>query len=101
MLRVDEDVPRSRRVHIATFCRLSSTLFHHAAATTLAVRAVPIAVVEAAKLAALVPKTAIPEASTARLVSATRRAVPIAVVASSAQEKDLSAPHRPTNYEAK
>ena len=101
MLRVDEDVPRSRRVHIATFCRLSSTLFHHAPATALAVRAVPIAVVEATKLTSLMSKTSVAEASAAGLVSAKFRAVPIAVVASGAQEKDLSARHRPTNHEAK
>jgi hypothetical protein len=101
VLRAGEDVPRSRRVHLATFRRLLGTLFHHASASALAVRAVSIPMIEPAIIASLVTKTSVPKASTSRFVSAARRAVPISSVASRAEEEHLPAASRPANHEAK
>jgi hypothetical protein len=101
VLRTGETLSRSRRVHIATFCRLFSTVFHHAAASTLAIRPVPVPVVEPTAFAPLVPKSAVTQAPATSLAATGRRAVAIAAVATPAQKEDLPAPNRRTNHEAK
>jgi hypothetical protein len=101
VLRTGGDVLRSRRVHIATFCRSFGTVFHHAAATALAVRTVPVTMIEPAVLAALMSKSRLAKASPACLASAPRRAVPVTAVATTAEEEHLSTARRTTDDEPK
>jgi len=77
------------------------TLFHHAAATTLAIGPVPITVVEPTILAALVTKTPLAKTPAPRFGAASHRAVPIAAVAPRAEEEHLPAPQPPADHEPK
>jgi hypothetical protein len=77
------------------------TLFHHAAATALAIRPIAIAMVEAPVLTALMPAPPLTQRASSGFVPASRGAVPIAAIAARAEEEDLPAPHRSTDNEAK
>ena len=72
LLRVGEVFPHSRRVQIATFFPSYWTLFHHAAAAALAVRTVPIAMIEPPVFGLLMTKTPVAEAAPARFAPAPR-----------------------------
>jgi hypothetical protein len=94
-------LPRSIRVHSATFWRPSWTLFHHAPATTRAVCPVPISVIEPAILAVLMTASAFAQVPLPRITPALRRAVSIAAVASRAEEEQLPAAGKRADDEAK
>lgn len=101
VLRDGEDVPRSRRVHIATFRRPFGTVFHHAAAAALAVRTVPIPMIQPPVVASLVPEPSFSQAPTSRFGAASRRAISIASIAPRAEEEELTAASRTANHEPK
>jgi hypothetical protein len=101
VLRLGEDIPHSRRVHFATFRPRFWTLFHHAPTTTLAVRAIPISMIEPSVFALLVPKTAVTQRAPSRFAAASRRAIAIAPIAPRAEKEELAASHGRTDHEAK
>jgi len=100
VLRSSEDVSRSKRMHIATFCVVFGTVFHHALAAALAVRPISISMIEASVLAPLMAEPALPEASHPRLVATPSGAVPVSSVAAPADEERLATRRRRADCES-
>lgn len=88
-------------MQIATFWGRSWTLFHHAPASPLAVRAVTVPVIESAMLALLVAEPTVAKRTATCLTAASRGAVPVAAVTPRAEKEHLPAAQRRTDNEAK
>jgi len=79
-------------MHIATFCAVFGTVFHHAPAAALAVRAISISMIEPPVLAPLMAQPRVAEAPLPRLLATSRRAVAVSSVAAPADEERLATP---------